>query len=174
VRGWPLHALGDQLLERQSAADAHGDVVRLVVLARAVYCKMIQNLCWAFGYNIVAIPAAAGIFAAWGFILRPEIGALLMAGSTAVVVGERATAHARNMVEQMRRGDGDGADTWLRIIIAIGELGTPPSDARRELRRGSLLPESFLPFPQGHRSATDGLARAFLQTVLLARFRPGL
>ena len=45
--------------------------------------------------------------------------------------GDRATTKAREMVEEMRRkGDADGADTWLRIIVAVGELGTPPTDAR--------------------------------------------
>ena len=45
--------------------------------------------------------------------------------------GEHATAKAREMVEEMRRkGDAEGADTWLRIIVAIGALGTPPTDAR--------------------------------------------
>ena len=45
--------------------------------------------------------------------------------------GDRATARAREMVEAMRRkGDNEGADTWLRIIVAIGELGEPPTDAR--------------------------------------------
>jgi hypothetical protein len=45
--------------------------------------------------------------------------------------GDNATAKAREMVEKMRRrGDADGADTWLRIIVAIGTLGTPPADAR--------------------------------------------
>jgi hypothetical protein len=45
--------------------------------------------------------------------------------------GNRATAMAREMVEQMRlKGDAEGADTWLRIIVAIGTLGTPPTDAR--------------------------------------------
>ena len=44
---------------------------------------------------------------------------------------ENATAKAREMVEQMRRkGDKDGADTWLRIIVAIGTLGEPPTAAR--------------------------------------------
>ena len=62
------------------------DLVRLVDLSRAVYRKMIQNLVWALGYNIVAIPAAAGVFAAWGFFLRPEIGALVMSLSTVIVV----------------------------------------------------------------------------------------
>jgi len=45
--------------------------------------------------------------------------------------GEAATAKAREMVEAMRRNpDQDGADIWLRIIAAIGTLGTPPTDAR--------------------------------------------
>jgi len=44
---------------------------------------------------------------------------------------ENATAKAREMVEEMRRkGDNEGADTWLRIIVAIGELGEPPTEAR--------------------------------------------
>jgi hypothetical protein len=45
--------------------------------------------------------------------------------------GDNATAMARQMVEWMRqKGDAEGADTWLRIIVAIGTLGTPPTDAR--------------------------------------------
>ena len=45
--------------------------------------------------------------------------------------GDRATAHARWRAEVARqKGDTVGADTWLRIIVAIGELGAPPTDAR--------------------------------------------
>jgi hypothetical protein len=45
--------------------------------------------------------------------------------------GDAAVRKAREMVEQMRRrGDTKGADTWLRIIIAIGTLGTPPTDSQ--------------------------------------------
>jgi len=45
--------------------------------------------------------------------------------------GDAATAKAREMVEQKRaQGDYTGADTWLRIIVAIGQLGTPPTMAR--------------------------------------------
>lgn len=61
-------------------------VAKLIYLSRRVYGKMVQNLWWALGYNIVAIPAAAGVFAAWGFLMRPEIGALLMGLSTVIVV----------------------------------------------------------------------------------------
>ncbi|MBI2618085.1 cadmium-translocating P-type ATPase [Candidatus Kaiserbacteria bacterium] len=73
---------GDVVLTRNNPQD----ISRLLVLSRKVYGKMIQNLAWALGYNIVAIPAAAGVFAAWGFFLRPEIGALLMSLSTVIVV----------------------------------------------------------------------------------------
>lgn len=73
---------GDVVLTRNNPQD----IVRLLKLSRAVYSKMIQNLVWALGYNVVAIPAAAGVFAAWGFFLRPEIGALMMSLSTVIVV----------------------------------------------------------------------------------------
>lgn len=62
------------------------DIARLITLSKKVYSKMIQNLIWALGYNIIAIPAAAGVFAVWGFFLRPEIGALIMSLSTVIVV----------------------------------------------------------------------------------------
>jgi len=61
------------------------DVVRLIHLSRATMSKMRQNLVWATAYNLVAIPAAAGIFQPWGITLRPEWGALFMAASTIIV-----------------------------------------------------------------------------------------
>lgn len=73
---------GDVVLTRNNPED----IVRLIVLSKKVYSKMIQNLVWALGYNIVAIPAAAGVFAYWGFFLRPEIGAFVMSLSTVIVV----------------------------------------------------------------------------------------
>lgn len=73
---------GDIVLTRNNPLD----VVRLLKLSRAVYSKMTQNLVWALGYNVVAIPTAAGAFAVWGFFLRPEVGALLMSLSTVIVV----------------------------------------------------------------------------------------
>jgi Cu2+-exporting ATPase len=60
--------------------------VRLIVLARKVYQKMWQNLWWALGYNILAIPAAAGLFIPLGFRLTPAVGALLMSLSSVIVV----------------------------------------------------------------------------------------
>lgn len=61
------------------------DVVKIFKLSRASYSKMVQNLWWAAGYNIVAIPLAAGVLANWGILLSPAIGAVLMSISTIVV-----------------------------------------------------------------------------------------
>ncbi|MAS35609.1 MAG: copper-translocating P-type ATPase [Anaerolineaceae bacterium] len=61
------------------------DVVKIFELSRATYRKMIQNLIWATGYNVVALPLAAGIFAPVGFILSPAVGAVFMSLSTIVV-----------------------------------------------------------------------------------------
>ncbi|HRQ22176.1 MAG TPA: HAD-IC family P-type ATPase, partial [Anaerolineales bacterium] len=61
------------------------DVVKIFKLSRASYRKMIQNLWWAAGYNIVAIPLAAGVLANWGILLSPAFGAVLMSVSTIVV-----------------------------------------------------------------------------------------
>lgn len=61
------------------------DVVAIVELSRATYRKMIQNLVWATGYNVVAIPLAAGALYAWGVVLSPALGAALMAASTVIV-----------------------------------------------------------------------------------------
>lgn len=61
------------------------DVVSLIRLSQATMRKMRQNLVWATGYNVIAIPAAAGIFQPWGILLRPEWGALIMSLSTIIV-----------------------------------------------------------------------------------------
>ena len=61
------------------------DVVAIVQLSRATYRKMIQNLVWATGYNVVAIPLAAGALYAWSVVLTPAVGAALMAASTVIV-----------------------------------------------------------------------------------------
>ena len=61
------------------------DVVAIIQLSRATHRKMIQNLVWATGYNIVAIPLAAGALYSWGVLLSPALGAALMAASTVIV-----------------------------------------------------------------------------------------
>ncbi len=61
------------------------DVVKIIALSLASYRKMTQNLVWAAGYNVVALPLAAGILAPVGILLSPAVGAILMAISTVVV-----------------------------------------------------------------------------------------
>ena len=61
------------------------DVVRALKLARATYAKMVQNLLWASGYNVVAIPLAAGVAYPLGIVLNPAVGALFMSLSTVIV-----------------------------------------------------------------------------------------
>ncbi|MCB0043585.1 MAG: HAD-IC family P-type ATPase, partial [Caldilinea sp.] len=61
------------------------DVVNAVRLSRASHRKMVQNIWYAAGYNIVAIPLAAGVLAPIGFVLPPAVGALIMSISTVVV-----------------------------------------------------------------------------------------
>src|SRR3954447_8053717 len=61
------------------------DVVGAIGLSRATYTKMVQNLVWATGYNLVAIPVAAGLFVAWGIDLSMAVGAIAMSLSTIIV-----------------------------------------------------------------------------------------
>ncbi|MFZ0455376.1 MAG: copper-translocating P-type ATPase [Ignavibacteriaceae bacterium] len=61
------------------------DVVSLIKFARATYKKMIQNLIWATGYNVIAIPLAAGVLYSAGIVLSPALGAVLMSLSTVIV-----------------------------------------------------------------------------------------
>jgi P-type Cu2+ transporter len=72
---------GDIVLVRSDPRD----VPRIIELSRASYRKMMQNLWWAAGYNIVAIPLAAGLLARQGFVLSPAVGAVLMSASTVIV-----------------------------------------------------------------------------------------
>jgi Cu2+-exporting ATPase len=72
---------GDIVLVRSDPRD----VPRIIELSRATYRKMVQNLWWAAGYNIVAIPLAAGVLAPIGIVLSPAIGAVLMSLSTVIV-----------------------------------------------------------------------------------------
>jgi Cu2+-exporting ATPase len=61
------------------------DVFAIVALSRATYRKMVQNLLWATGYNIVAIPLAAGVAYPWGIVIGPAVGAAAMSLSTIIV-----------------------------------------------------------------------------------------
>lgn len=61
------------------------DIPRIVALSKATFKKMRQNLIWATGYNVVALPLAAGVLAPIGFVLPPAVGALIMSISTVIV-----------------------------------------------------------------------------------------
>lgn len=61
------------------------DIVRIIRLSRATYRKMIENLIWATGYNVIALPIAAGALAPWGILLSPAVGAIFMSLSTVIV-----------------------------------------------------------------------------------------
>ena len=61
------------------------DVIRVIHLSKATYRKMVQNLAWATGYNVVAIPLAAGVLYGSGILLSPAVGAVLMSFSTVIV-----------------------------------------------------------------------------------------
>ncbi|GAB7011540.1 heavy metal translocating P-type ATPase [Halorubrum trueperi] len=87
------------------------DVVRLVKLSKASYRKMQENIVWAAGYNVFALPLAAGVLAPIGILLSPAVGALLMSLSTVIVA--------------------INAQLLRRVNLSIPELpgGTPPTDA---------------------------------------------
>ena len=72
---------GDVVLVRSDPRD----VPRIIALSRASYRKMIQNLWWAAGYNVFAIPLAAGVLAGQGILLPPAFAAVLMSASTVIV-----------------------------------------------------------------------------------------
>lgn len=62
-----------------------GDVVSLIDFGKSTYKKMIQNLIWATGYNVFAIPLAAAVLSGIGIVISPAVGAVLMSLSTIIV-----------------------------------------------------------------------------------------
>jgi Cu2+-exporting ATPase len=72
---------GDVVLVRSDPRD----MPLIIELSKATYRKMVQNLWWAAGYNIVALPLAAGVLARWGILLPVALGAVLMSLSTVIV-----------------------------------------------------------------------------------------
>jgi len=85
------------------ASDDPRSVLGVIILSRASYRKMWQNLAWATGYNILAVPLAAGVLAPIGFVLAPAVGAILMSASTIVVA-----ANAQLLRRVQVRPDGTG------------------------------------------------------------------
>jgi Cu2+-exporting ATPase len=83
---------GDVVLVRNDPRD----VPRIITLSRLSYRKMVENLWWATGYNVIAIPLAAGVLARAGILLSPAIGAVLMSLSTVIVaINAQALRRAR-------------------------------------------------------------------------------
>jgi Cu2+-exporting ATPase len=80
------------------------DITTAIRISRGTVRKMRQNLAWAVGYNTLALPIAAGVFAPLGFVLRPEVGAISMSGSS-VIVALNAVALKRLRLPDTRHED---------------------------------------------------------------------
>ena len=87
-------------------------VLSVIVLSKATYRKMKQNLWWAAGYNLISVPLAAGVLAPIGFVLPMSVGAILMSASTVVVAAECPTAAPSGPAARGRRG-GRSLRIWL-------------------------------------------------------------
>lgn len=73
-----------------------GDIPTVIALARATYGKMVQNLAWATGYNVIAIPLAAGVLAGAGILLSPALGGVFMSASTVIVAVNARTLRVKS------------------------------------------------------------------------------
>ncbi|KKP43586.1 MAG: Cation transporting ATPase, E1-E2 family [Parcubacteria group bacterium GW2011_GWA2_33_14] len=73
------------------------DIVKIIRLSQMTYSKMIQNLFWATGYNVIALPLAAGALAFRGIILEPAVAAVLMSASTVIVAINAVLLHRRKL-----------------------------------------------------------------------------
>ncbi len=73
------------------------DIPKIIKLSRLTYTKMIQNLFWATGYNVVALPIAAGALAAYGIMLQPAVAAVFMSLSTVIVAFNAALLRRRSL-----------------------------------------------------------------------------
>ncbi|MBI2024636.1 MAG: heavy metal translocating P-type ATPase [Candidatus Harrisonbacteria bacterium] len=73
------------------------DIAKIIKLSRLTYSKMVQNLFWATGYNIVAIPLAAGVLAFKGILLQPALAAILMSLSTVIVAANAMLLRGRKL-----------------------------------------------------------------------------
>ncbi len=86
------------------------DVASTVELSRATYAKMVQNLVWATGYNLVAIPVAAGLLVPWGIDLPMAVGAIAMSLSTIIVA-----ANAQ-LLRRLRLGERTAAEPLAQPV----------------------------------------------------------
>ena len=86
------------------------DVATAITISRGTKRKMHQNLAWAVGYNSLALPVAAGVFEPLGFILRPEVGAISMAGSSIIVAVNAVALKRLRLPEPDERNPPDQLD----------------------------------------------------------------
>ena len=84
------------------------DVATAIVISRGTRRKMHQNLAWAIGYNSLALPVAAGVFEPLGFVLRPEVGAISMSGSSIIVALNAAALKRLKLPAQAPAPDSAG------------------------------------------------------------------
>ena len=114
---------GGRVGRHRPRADDPRDVVGAIRLSRATYRKMIQNLVWATGYNLVAIPVAAGLLMPWGIDLPMALGAVAMSASTIIVA-----ANAQSLRRLDLRPDRSGRlDLPRSSTREAGGLAEPPS-----------------------------------------------
>jgi len=100
------------------ASDDPRAVLSMIELSQTSYRKMIQNLIWASGYNILAVPLAAGVLASIGFVLSPAVGAILMSAST-IVVALNAQLLRRIDLEPAHLAPTDGKEEHSRSISPV-------------------------------------------------------
>ena len=127
------------------------DVVGAIELSRATYSKMVQNLVWATGYNLVAIPVAMGLFVPWGIDLPMAVGAIAMSLSTIIVAANARCCGACDCAgnaappEQTRRAVAEWAESRRCSLVVSGCGLVPPptpwlsvtSQIRRRRRPGA-------------------------------------
>lgn len=76
------------------------DIPKIIELSRLTYTKMIQNLFWASGYNIIALPLAAGVAVSWGIVLNPAVSAIFMSFSTVIVAVNAVMLRRHSLVQK--------------------------------------------------------------------------
>ena len=95
------------------------DVATAITISRGTVRKMHQNLAWAIGYNSIALPIAAGVLEPWGIVLRPEVAAISMAGSS-IIVALNAVA-----LKRLHLPDQPGGHAAPPAAGTPGEQGQP-------------------------------------------------
>lgn len=86
------------------------DILALLLFGKATYNKMVQNLLWALGYNVVAIPLAAGVLSSFGIIISPAMGAVLMSISTVIVAFNARLLKTNKEIQFLQRRKGEARD----------------------------------------------------------------